>query len=409
MNGACAAVVPRPAADCDGNAGNGCEVNTATDVTTAAAAARRASLANGTALLLTGACGSSRATRASELQRLLSGRVRGEPPHHVELRGVRPGLCGAQQRFHCQTGTCAIASCSGFFDNCDKVASNGCETSLATTTHCGACGTSCTNANGTTSCPSGTCVPVCSSGYADCDGNVKNGCEATLVALPPSVNVDSTQWAANFTHVPDLELQRFGQTTIIDSAAGTITSTSCALGTVDFTNNVAQSSRRPERHGGSAPRGLTVSNNHALKLQGDKPIVFLVAGNVLVDSGGKIDAGAMGTTAGPGGSIANQCVGQTGGDGRLASGGADDSGGAGGGAFGTAGGVGGLGNNNSNGTAGAAGAVSSNATLQPLRGGCSGGKGGGSSNASGRRRRRRLRDQRIGHHHDRHGHQRRAT
>jgi hypothetical protein len=68
-----------------------------------------------------------------------------------------------------------------------------------------------------------------------------------------------------------------------------------------------------------------------LRLKGDKPIVFLVAGNVLVDSGGMIDAGATGQTPGPGGNNATQCVGQTGGYGLRGAGG----GGAG---FGTVGG-----------------------------------------------------------------------
>jgi hypothetical protein len=56
-------------------------------------------------------------------------------------------------------------------------------------------------------------------------------------------------------------------------------------------------------------RGLTVTNNHVIRLTGNKPVIFLVAGNVLVDSGGRIDAGASGSTAGPGGNIAGQCGG----------------------------------------------------------------------------------------------------
>jgi hypothetical protein len=125
-------------------------------------------------------------------------------------------------------------------------------------------------------------------------------------------------------------------------------------------------------------QGLTVSNNHVLKLTGDKPIIILVAGNVVVDSGGKIDAGATTTTAGPGGNLASMCTGQIGGNGTVSG----DGGGAGGGAFGTAGGRGGYGNNQSS-TSGAAGAVSSDTDLQPLRGGCAGGKGAGSSNTAG--------------------------
>src|SRR5258708_11023551 len=117
-------------------------------------------------------------------------------------------------------------------------------------------------------------------------------------------------------------------------------------------------------------RGLTVTNGHVVKLQGDKPIVLLVAGNVLVDLGGKIDAGAVGTAAGPGGSIAASCSGSTGGNGTTGSNGK----GGGGGGFGTAGGAGGN-------SGGAAGAVSAGTNLQPLRGGCSGGIASGAAGA----------------------------
>src|SRR5262249_18270350 len=61
--------------------------------------------------------------------------------------------------------------------------SNGCEASLNTTTNCGACGAGCTNANGTTSCPAGTCLPVCAAGFASCDGNPANGCETSTTTL----------------------------------------------------------------------------------------------------------------------------------------------------------------------------------------------------------------------------------
>jgi len=51
----------------------------------------------------------------------------------------------------------------------------------ATNGSCGTvtCGT-CSNSHGTTSCPSGLCVPVCSSGYANCDSDTTNGCETQL-------------------------------------------------------------------------------------------------------------------------------------------------------------------------------------------------------------------------------------
>lgn len=50
--------------------------------------------------------------------------------------------------------------------------------------NCGACGTTCTNPNGTISCISSACVPVCTAGHDDCDGQATNGCEADLTLDP---------------------------------------------------------------------------------------------------------------------------------------------------------------------------------------------------------------------------------
>ncbi len=186
--------------------------------------------------------------------------------------------------------------------------------------------------------------------------------------MPPSVNVDATQWTSDFATSPAWNCNAPGTTTI-DSSAGTVTSTSCALGTLDITTGAAQT-------GGAGPNvmvirlsSLMVSNGHAFVLQGNAPIVFLVSGNVVVDTGGAIDASASGGTPGPGGSISASCSGSTGANSAAL------SVGGGGGGFGTAGGFG----SKPDGTSGSAGGIVSTSTnLQPLRGGCSGGTGGGS-------------------------------
>jgi hypothetical protein len=207
-------------------------------------------------------------------------------------------------------------------------------------------------------------------------GDVNDGAgdaSCMRVDLPPSVNVDVTPWGASFKTSPTWNCTAAGTTTI-DSAAGTITSTSCALGTLDFTNNVTQSVAGGPTVMVVRLRGLIVTNHHVVHLQGDKPIVFLVAGDVLVDSSGNIDAGATGTTPGPGGSIAVNCAGSTG------AANANSQQGGGGGGFGT---VGGFGSNLSGAKGAPGGAASSNANLQPLRGGCAGGAGGNGAGAPG--------------------------
>jgi hypothetical protein len=83
----------------------------------------------------------------------------------------------------CAGGTCTVASCSSGYGNCDGVASNGCETNTSSdVSNCGSCGTSCSVANGTAGCSSGSCtVASCSTNWGNCDGTVSNGCEADLL------------------------------------------------------------------------------------------------------------------------------------------------------------------------------------------------------------------------------------
>jgi hypothetical protein len=194
-----------------------------------------------------------------------------------------------------------------------------------------------------------------------------SGSSCTTHAVPPSHSVDPTQWKAAFLTSPIWTCNAAGTTTI-NSMLGTVTSTSCSIGLPDVTNNVAQT------NGGSPVmvvrlRGLSVTNNHVLQLVGDKPIVILVAGNVVVDSGGMIDASASGATPGPGGSTANLCTSNATGLGAAGSSGW----GGGGGGFGTNGGYGGYD------PSGRPGAMTGNTGISPLRGGCSGGVGGGNT------------------------------
>jgi hypothetical protein len=218
-------------------------------------------------------------------------------------------------------------------------------------------------------CQEGVCTVLASDaggGDARADSaGAEAGC--TQVMVPPSVNVDATQWVATYKTAPTWNCSAAGTTTI-DSMAGTVAGDTCGgTASLDATNNVAQSGT-----GGPSVLvirlgGLTVTNGHVIQIQGNSPIVFLVSGNVLVDSGGKIDAGAKGATAGSGGDIAANCNGSSGKNGTT---GANGHGGGGGG-FGTAGGAGGS-------NSGSGGSVSAG-NLQPLRGGC----GGGSANNPG--------------------------
>jgi hypothetical protein len=181
------------------------------------------------------------------------------------------------------------------------------------------------------------------------------------ITVPPAVHVDPMQWAASFRTAPAWNCDGAGETRI-DSASGMVTN---PCGAIDVTPSVAQM--------GNAANvmvvrlaELRVTNDHVVKLVGDKPIVFLVTGDVTVDTGGLIDAGAQGMTAGPG---AATCTDNASGGGETST---TSGWGGGGGAFGTAGGQGGF--NITNG-----GNPASERTLVPLRGGCAGASSMGSN------------------------------
>jgi hypothetical protein len=104
--------------NCDGSDVNGCETRTSTDVNN---------------------CGAGGSAGAG--------------------CGVRcPSTGGAPS---CSGGVCSLA-CNTGFGNCDSDAANGCETNTQTsTTHCGACGRTCT---ATQTCSAGNCVSRCPAG-----------------------------------------------------------------------------------------------------------------------------------------------------------------------------------------------------------------------------------------------------
>ncbi|MEZ4406095.1 MAG: hypothetical protein R3A52_06440 [Polyangiales bacterium] len=83
----------------------------------------------------------------------------------------------------CSSGACTVVTCAAGFGDCDGVASNGCETNLATSAgNCGACGRACALANATAACTAGACaVTACAAGFANCDGNPANGCESSTL------------------------------------------------------------------------------------------------------------------------------------------------------------------------------------------------------------------------------------
>ncbi|TVR02521.1 MAG: hypothetical protein EA398_07245 [Deltaproteobacteria bacterium] len=97
------------------------------------------------------------------------------------------GECGVQCAFPnaeatCVARVCTIFACERGFANCDGDDTTGCESTLDTTDHCGACGNTCVSAaGGTVRCEDGQCVEdECPPGRASCDDNPDTGCETDI-------------------------------------------------------------------------------------------------------------------------------------------------------------------------------------------------------------------------------------
>ncbi len=82
----------------------------------------------------------------------------------------------------CVGGQCTVDSCNSPYDDCDGSYENGCETNTnSDPSNCGGCGTTCSISNGSPACDNGECtIASCDSGYADCNGLASDGCETDI-------------------------------------------------------------------------------------------------------------------------------------------------------------------------------------------------------------------------------------
>ncbi len=173
-------------ANCDGNAANGCEVNTSTNLKDCGTCGNACSSTNGAPSCSGGTCSIACAAGYGNCDANVSNGCETATTNNVADCGACGNVCAVLNGTPtCNGTTCAVASCTAPYKDCDGQYANGCETNTGTSvTNCGSCGAACTNANGTTSCSGGVCAPVCATGFGDCDGNKSNGCEASLNTDP---------------------------------------------------------------------------------------------------------------------------------------------------------------------------------------------------------------------------------
>ncbi len=173
-----------PTADCDGLAGNGCEINTSTSVANCGACNAACSPPHATGSCLAGVCkiGACVGLWADCDGNVANGCETDTSSSTSACGGCGTVCGGANGTATCTSGTCGV-SCNAGFGNCDGSAANGCETNLKTdATHCGTCATVCSTNHGAASCTAGSCGITCAGGYSDCNASIADGCEASLAA-----------------------------------------------------------------------------------------------------------------------------------------------------------------------------------------------------------------------------------
>ena len=185
---------PSGTSDCDGNATNGCEVNTASPSTCGTCGAlfdcnvRTAHATGLSCSLMPPACNYTSCESGFA-------NCDGDRSNGCEVANRAVNSCGAcgsiqdcssiaaltnQVMPRCSmSGNCNFSGCASGYGDCTFAP--GCETRLDSPTSCGSCASDCTtsviNASGVT-CAMATCnYGACASNASDCDGNRANGCE----------------------------------------------------------------------------------------------------------------------------------------------------------------------------------------------------------------------------------------
>ena len=172
-------------ADCNMMAADGCEVNTQVDETHCGSCATVCMAPGGTPVCRAGMCGINMCNVGLEDCDMSAGNGC-EVNTQTDVRNC--GGCGSvcnvpNATAGCAAGRCTVASCNAGFADCNTMAADGCEVNTrADLNHCGGCGMACRPANATGACNTGRCeVMACNAGFADCNMMAADGCEVNTL------------------------------------------------------------------------------------------------------------------------------------------------------------------------------------------------------------------------------------
>jgi hypothetical protein len=108
---------------------------------------------------------------------------RSDPEFGCGSSACQPCVLPNAQSICDQQAHCAIASCFGNYEDCDRDPETGCEVNLDTNVdHCGACDAKpCEVPGAIPACARGVCaIRKCQTGFKDCNRSSPDGCEVNV-------------------------------------------------------------------------------------------------------------------------------------------------------------------------------------------------------------------------------------
>ncbi|MFI5298457.1 MAG: hypothetical protein ACHREM_10185, partial [Polyangiales bacterium] len=186
-----------PWADCNGLASDGCETDTSSSTNNCSACADKCAPANAAGACVTSAC--TIGTCNPGYQDCDTNPVNG---CEINTAGDASncGTCGNLCTYPnagalCTAGVCGLGACNAGFQNCNAIASDGCEDYVPSDPlNCGACGHDCNTVypHSNVGCGSSSCTwTSCAAGYLDKNGSLTDGCEYASPTLMLALCVEN--------------------------------------------------------------------------------------------------------------------------------------------------------------------------------------------------------------------------
>ena len=181
-------------ADCNMNPFDGCEVDLLTDVNNCNTCGNVCTVGGGSAICSGGACGvGTCAAPREDCDGMAGNGCEVDTSNDVNNCGGCGDVCNVPNADEvCSSSSCSISSCQGVFEDCNGLYEDGCEADLTSTAHCGGCGLACNFENASGICNASTTCELtsCNTGFFDLNGSADDGCEYACTFTSSTDNPD---------------------------------------------------------------------------------------------------------------------------------------------------------------------------------------------------------------------------